>query len=227
WIGSEGSKIEEARYIPPPHNLLPELVGDMEKFCNEKLKLPPLIRCAMLHYQFEAIHPYLDGNGRIGRLLITLHLHATGVMPKPLLYLSAYFEKNRQLYYDQLFNLSVTGDWEAWLSYVFKGVNEQALDAIARIRAARNLQDQIHSELQEQHETANAMRLVDEFFSTPYMRIGTAAKHLGVTHAGARGILDRLLSLGIIEEVPNEWPKVYVARRLLSVIDERYPTASS
>jgi Fic family protein len=219
WIGSEGTSLGEARYIPPPASHVADLMGDLEKFANEELELPPLVQCALLHYQFEAIHPYFDGNGRTGRLLITLFLAWKRVLPKPLLYLSAYFERGRQMYYDQLFNVSRTGDWEAWLTYFFQGVTEQAYDAIDRIRRVRALQDDYRQALQARHETANALHLVDELFSTPFVQIGDAAQKLHVSHAGARGILERLKEMGIVEEVENQWPRLYVARKLLKVVE--------
>ena len=107
WIGSEGTPIQDARFIPPPANRVLETLGDWERFANEPVEFPPLVQCALLHYQFEAIHPYLDGNGRIGRLLIILFLCAQGVLPTPLLYLSAYFERDRQEYYRRIYQVGV------------------------------------------------------------------------------------------------------------------------
>ena len=116
WIGALNSPIQEARFVPPPHGCLRNLFSDWEAFINAPTNMPPLVRCALMHYQIEAIHPYSDGNGRIGRLLIILFLCASGVLPVPLLYLSAYFERDRQRYYDELLNVSKTGDWERWLN---------------------------------------------------------------------------------------------------------------
>ncbi|MSQ22179.1 MAG: Fic family protein [Dehalococcoidia bacterium] len=219
WIGSEHTPISEARYVPPPPDIVRDLMEDLERFANEELKLPPLIQCALLHYQFETIHPYLDGNGRIGRLLITLFLYWKGMLPKPLLYLSAYFERTRINYYDQLLNLSATGDWEAWLNYFFDGVYEQAQDAIRRIRRIREVQDKYKALLLEHHETANALRLVDGLMATSFTSVGTAARILGVTHAGASGILERLRAIGIVTKLENIWPRLYVASELLDAID--------
>ena len=106
WIGPGGTPIEEANYGPPPAPLIRDLLQDLEAFVNFDSKLPPLVQCALMHYQFEAIHPYIDGNGRIGRLLIVLFLCAKGILPQPFLYLSAYFEKDRETYYDKLFRMS-------------------------------------------------------------------------------------------------------------------------
>ena len=220
WIGSAGAPIEEARYVPPPADLVRELLFDWERFVNECDTLRPLFQCAMMHYQFEAIHPYLDGNGRIGRLLITLFLCAKKILPTPLLYLSAYFERDRNAYYDQLFRLSATGDWEAWIVYFLQGVAEQAHDALLRVRRVRALHEQKRQVLLERRESANALLLLDEIFARPVMTAGEAARLLDVTPAGARRILERLVQAGIVSEgIGNKWPKLYIATDLLHVIE--------
>ena len=221
WIGSEGAGIGEARFIPPPPDMVSDLMLDWEQFANEEhLTLPPLIQCALLHYQIEAIHPYLDGNGRIGRLLIILYLCSKKILPTPLLYLSAYFERNRNLYYDQLYGLSVTGDWHEWLNYFLDGVIEQANDALQRVRIIRELEEQYRHKLQELGESANSLRLVEELFAFPVTTTPRVAKFLDVSSAGARGILQRLTRAGIIEEIPNMWPHHFIARELLDAIEK-------
>ena len=225
WIGSADAPIEEARYVPPPADLVRDLLFDWERFVNECDTLRPLFQCAMMHYQFEAIHPYLDGNGRIGRLLITLFLCAKKILPTPLLYLSAYFERDRNAYYDQLFRLSATGDWESWIVYFLQGVAEQAHDALLRVRRVRALHEKKRQVLLERRESANALLLLDEIFARPVMTAGEAARLLDVTPAGARRILERLEQAGIVVEgVGSKWPKLYIATDLLHVIEA--PTAS-
>ena len=224
WIGSPGTPIETARFIPPPAELVRDLLFDWEQFVNEDLEMPPLVQCALMHYQFEAIHPYLDGNGRIGRLLVVLFLYARGLLPAPLLYLSAYFERNRDQYYDQLFNVSATGDWKSWLSYFLVGVAEQAHDSLLRTRRVRELHERHRRLLQERRESGNALRLLDELFARAYMTAPLAASLLNITTAGARRILERLAEAGVVEELANAWPRLYVARELLAVIEA--PTAS-
>lgn len=220
WIGPPGSPIREARFVPPPADRVRDLLLDWERFVNESDLLPDLFRCAMMHYQFEAIHPYRDGNGRIGRLLITLFLCARGVLPKPLLYLSAYFERDRNAYYDQLFRVSVTGDWETWIVYFLRGVAEQARDAQARVRQIRELHQDLHEALVERRETANALRLLDAVFAWPLTTTGEASRSLGITRAGARRILERLVEAGVLGELGDEWPKLYVNDELLDLIAE-------
>ena len=220
WIGRDGADIADARYIPPPPDAVWDGIGDLERFANEDLAIPPLVACGMLHYQFEAIHPYFDGNGRIGRLLIILYLCAKKVLPTPLLYMSAYFERDRSQYYDQLLALSSTGNWETWLAYFLSGVHEQATDALERTRRIRKLRDRYREVLADRHESANALRLVDELFAAPYMTAPRAARLLGVTNPGARGILNRLVEAGILQFVPDAWPRLYVALELLELVED-------
>ena len=219
WIGSAGTPIEEARYIPPPANLLRDLLADWELFVNDRAKVPPLVKCALMHYQFEAIHPYPDGNGRIGRLLVVLFLCASKILETPLLYLSAYFERDREEYYSQLLQVSLTGNWEPWLVYFLDGVAEQARDSLVRTRRVRALVDRHRRLLQDRRESGNALRLLDELSASPFMNAPYAARLLGVTNAGARGILGRLVAAGILEESPGSWPRLYVARELLDAIE--------
>ena len=219
WIGTPGTPIQGAKYVPPPASMIRDLLLDWEKFVNQDNDLPPLIQCALMHYQFEAIHPFSDGNGRIGRLLIVLFLCAQEILTLPLLYLSAYFERTREEYYAQLFRVSETGDWNSWLSYFLSGVAEQANDALLRARRVRILHDEMTDLLHENHETANALRLLDELFEMPFMAAPRAAKLLEISTNGARGILDRLWALGIVELNPHAWPRVYVMRELLKVVD--------
>ena len=174
WIGPPGSSIREARFIPPPPDQLRSLFLDWEIFANDPLEIPPLVKCAMMHYQFEAIHPYEDGNGRVGRLMITLYLIANGVLSKPLLYLSGYFEEDRQRYYDELLNLSETGDWERWLSYFLVGVRREAQDVQARIRSLRQLHEDYRQTLQSRRVPSTALQLLDAFVANPFMTVNVA-----------------------------------------------------
>jgi Fic family protein len=173
----------------------------------------------MMHYQFEAIHPYWDGNGRIGRLLIILFLCSKEVLPKPLLYLSAYFERFRHAYYDNLFAISATGDWKPWLRFFLDGVAQEANDALIRSRRVRSLQDQYRGILRAYRETSNAFSLLDALFANPYMTARRAANILDVTTAGARRLLDRLAEAGLVRLDTHSWPRLYVAAELLAAIE--------
>jgi Fic family protein len=219
WIGTRGTNIEDARFIPPPPELVPDLMADWERFVNEDLDMPALIQCALMHYQFEAVHPYLDGNGRIGRLLITLFLCAREVLPTPLLYLSAYFDKRRDDYINHLYRVSATGEWEPWITFFLRGVEQQARDALIRSRRVRELHQRYVQLLQSKRESANALRLLDILFANPYVTAPRASEALGVTHAGAQGILNRLVRAGVLEHISGRWPRLYVARELLRAIE--------
>ena len=224
WIGSPGFTIRDARFVPPPSDRLRDLFHDWENFVNEPSQLPPLVRCALMHYQLEAIHPYPDGNGRVGRLLITLFLCASRVLPIPLLYMSAYFERDRRRYYDELFAVSETGDWEQWLTYFLIGVHQEARDTMERIRRIRSIQDEWRALLQSRNATANDLRLLDDLFSHPVTTASRATKLLEISDAGARGVLNRLVDAEILTRVERHRPNLYVARRIIDEIDK--PIAS-
>jgi len=219
WIGTLGTNIGDARYIPPPPELLPDLLADWERFVNDDDDMPPLVRCALAHYQFEAIHPYVDGNGRIGRLLIILILCARGVLPKPLLYLSAYFERHRKEYGEHLYRISATGRWEPWLEFFLTGVVEQAHDALERSRRVRDVLERYRTLLLARRESANAFRLLDMLSANPFVTCPRASRALGVTAAGAQRILSRLVQHGILRELPGQRPRLYVAEELLRAIE--------
>ena len=226
WIGVPNSPIGEARFIPPPTEYLRDLFHEWERFVNEDTDAPPLVRCALMHYQIEAIHPYSDGNGRIGRLLITLFLCACGVLRMPLLYLSAYFERDRQRYYDELFNVSAKGDWERWLSYFLIGVYQEAKDVVERIRRMRTLQEEWKTQLESRRESVNVLRLLERFFAQPIMTALQAAEFLDISDAGTRRVLSRLVDAGIVTRDDSTWPHLYISQRLLDEIDRPITTST-
>ncbi len=220
WIGSPGSSIKNARFIPPPPERLRELFYDWESFANQRLEMPPLVKCALMHYQIEAIHPYEDGNGRIGRLLIILYLISAKVLPFPLLYLSAYFERDRQRYYDELFNVSATGDWERWLDYFLTGVLQESQDVLARIRRLREMQGDYRDRLQARRVSSSALLLMDEFFANPIMTVRGASEKLGMSIAGARRVLDRLVEASLVRVLNATGARLYVAPEVLAALQD-------
>lgn len=219
WIGAPGSAIRDARFVPPPPERLRDLFFEWESFVNEAHNLPPLVRCAMMHYQLEAIHPYMDGNGRIGRLLITLFLCASGVLRTPLLYLSAYFERDRRRYYDELLNVSVTGNWERWLSYFLDGVYQESRDVLERIRRVRSLQEEWRALLLNRGESANGLRLLEDLFVHPITTVSLVSRFLEISDPGARRVLNRLIDAGIVNRLEDFRPNLYVAQRLIQEIE--------
>ena len=213
-----GSSEPDARYVPPPPNELTACLDDFERFLHER-SLRPLVQMAVLHYQFEAIHHFGDGNGRVGRLLMGIFLAERELLPHPLLYLSAYFERTRSAYYDGLMRVSTHGDWDGWLRYVLEGVRVQAMDAAVLADHLLGLHSEYRQLLQSRRATANAFALVDEFFVNPVVTTSRARDILGVTAPTARSTIRTLEQLGILVEITNRrWGRVYRAEEIFLAI---------
>jgi len=220
WIGPPDSGPGEATFMPPPPPAMEEALGAFETYLHSSGDLPPLIQLALIHYQFEAIHPFLDGNGRIGRLLITLWLCNRGLLCQPLLYLSAYFEQHRSEYYRLLLEVSQKGHWVRWATFFLVGVAQQAADAIERANRLLALRDEFHSRLQTVRGSVLAFRLVDELFNRPYANTRLVSRLLEVTHPGAQGILDRLVEANILCEITQKKRnRIYVAEEIMDAIE--------
>jgi Fic family protein len=218
WIGPAGSTPATAPYVPPPPDLLMETLGDWERFLHARDQMPDLIQCAVMHEQFEAIHPFLDGNGRVGRLLITLFLVERGRLAEPLLYLSDYIESHRQEYYDTLQRVRTEGDWPGWLRFFLAGVQETAR---AAVRQASRLMDLREEYLERLRRKPNALRLLDELFVNPYLTAARAVRILNVSDPTARQTIAFLQKEGLLEEVTGRsWGRVYLARPILRAIED-------
>jgi Fic family protein len=192
-----------------------------EKFLHTSSRLPPLVRLGLLHYQFEAIHPFLDGNGRIGRLLMTLLLCAWDLLPEPLLYLSAYFEDNRQAYYNFLLAVSQIGAWEAWLIFFLRGVALQARDAVARARRMQELREQYRSKLQTARAVARLLQVVDLVFAQPVVTVRHVQTALEVDFPAAQRYVSQLTAAGLLHEATGKARnRVYRADAVLRVLEE-------
>jgi Fic family protein len=217
WIGPPGSTPATAPYVPPPPDLMAECLGDWERFLHQRGRLPDLIQCAVMHEQFEAIHPFLDGNGRVGRLLITLFLVERERLSQPLLYLSAYFEARRQAYYDSLQRVRTDGDWSGWLRFFLAGVAETARAATGQARRLMDLREAYRQRLRQK---PNAQRLLDELFVNPYITGPRAAHILNVSAPTARQAIGILLAEEVLEEIPGRsWRRLYLARPILHAIE--------
>jgi len=219
WIGAPGCTLQNASYVPPPVDEMKECLHQWEKFLHDR-SLPPLIQIGLLHYQFEAVHPFLDGNGRVGRLLITLFLIERQILPTPLLYLSAFFEMTRSDYYARLAGVTRRAAWVDWLEYFLNGVARMSEDALAR--AAR-----INGLLAEWRRTVsggssrNPAALVELLAENPFWTIKKAAERLGVAFTTARRAVVRLLDVGILDQIDNAGrDRVYCARRIMDILDE-------
>lgn len=224
WIGSAGSTPATAAYVPPPPSEMMESLADLEKFMHSRDVFPDLIQCALIHEYFEAIHPFLDGNGRVGRLLITFFLLERGRLSQPLLYLSAYFEANRRNYYDTLQRIRTHGDWNGWLIYFLEGVTETARDAIQRANNLMDLREKFRLRLSTKPK---ALILMDELFSNPYITVAKVAELLKTSNPTARQIVVLLQKNGLLEEVSGrEWGRLYLARPILDAVGKQLKNKS-
>lgn len=220
WIGPAGCTLNEATYVPPPPFEMQTALSDFEKYLHEGDSFPPLMRLGLIHYQFEAIHPFIDGNGRIGRLLLTLLLCDWDLLPQPLLYLSAYFERHREEYYARLLGVSERGEWEAWLTFFLTGVAEQAVDATARAGQLLDLKRELKDMAAHASSSALVLRLVDELFSTPLITINQAGDLLGSNYQAIRRAIHTLVKMGVLTEAASpRRPKVFVAERILALLE--------
>jgi Fic family protein len=199
WIGPEGSTLNTATFVPPPPHLLMEHLGNLESFMYEE-SYPPLVLAGLIHAQFETIHPFLDGNGRVGRLLITFMLCQQGVLSRPLLYLSYFFKRNRAEYYDRLQDVRLRGRWEEWLDFFLRGVIETSTEAWHAARAILDLM-QAHRKLLEGRRASPAtLRAHELLWRHPIITVPFIRRELNMTFAGANGVVERLEELGILEE---------------------------
>jgi Fic family protein len=221
WIGPPGSSLEAATYVPPPVDEMTPALSALEGFLYQPLDLPPLARLGLVHYQFEAIHPFLDGNGRVGRLLISLLLCAWEMLPQPLLHLSAYFEASRQAYYDNLRNVSQAGAWEAWLSYFLTGVASQSRDAVARIRGLQDLREAYRARFQRGRAAARLLQLVDLLFANPVVTIRQVQSSLKVDFPAAQRYVNQLVKEELLREITGRARnRVFRADEIIAVIEQ-------
>jgi Fic family protein len=219
WIGPPGCTLNTARFIPPPPDYLMDCLGKLESFLHNR-QLPPLVHIALCHYQFEAIHPFLDGNGRVGRLLITLLLIEQQMLPTPLLYLSAFFEATRDEYYTQLYNVSMKGTWADWLIYFLNGIAVQAEDALSRAERINELLNRWKAQMTTLHSSIPA-GIVDCLAINPYCTITKIAQELQIGYTTAQRSIQKLEYEGIIKKVNGtKRNKVYCATEILSILEE-------
>ena len=226
WIGPPGCSLRDATYVPPPVEELMGCLDALERFLHDET-LPPLVHAALAHAQFEAIHPFLDGNGRIGRLLVTLLLVVRDVLPSPLLYLSAWFEATREEYYTHLLAVTRDGAWERWLVYFLTGVSTQAEDALARIQDIDDLHERWQEELAgvQSGRPEQVLRL---FVENPFRTVRGIAQELDVAYTTARRAIDRLEEAGIVSLVgPGKRNRVYCARAMLDVLEAPHAAGKS
>lgn len=200
WIG--GSAPNNARFVPPPAYELPRLLGNVERFLHEPAGLPPLVHAGVAHAQFETIHPFLDGNGRVGRLLITFLLVHGGVLSRPLMYLSYFLKRNRPEYYDRLTAVRESGDWEGWLRFFLRGVAEAASEATATAGAILRLRDE--HDLGIRDLPTNASRLLDRLYQQPLVTATSVQHALGISWPTANKLLTEFQERHILDEITGQ-----------------------
>lgn len=203
WIGPAGCTLATASFVPPPHEEVPRILGELEKFLHQEDELPPLVKIALAHVQFETIHPFLDGNGRVGRLLITFLLTERGVLHKPVLYLSHYFRRHRQAYYEHLQAVRDRGEWERWLAFFLRGVSEVAGEATETARRIQLLREQHRSAITDRlgRAAGNGHRVLESLFNRPIVTVADVQTLTGTTYAAANTLVARLAGLGVLAEM--------------------------
>jgi Fic family protein len=218
WIGRPGCLLGQADFVPPPVPEMHECLDALEGYLHREDSYPALIRLAFVHYQFEVIHPFVDGNGRIGRLLVSLLLVNWGLLSLPLLYLSAFFERHRDEYYDFLMGVSERGAWREWVEFFLGGVASQARDATGRAKQLQDLQASWGGRLAGER-SALAPRLADTLFETPVVSIPQVQRSLGVTYPTAQKHVERLVDAGILRQMgESSYGKTFVAPEIFDII---------
>lgn len=220
WIGSPGCTLNDATYVPPPVPEMTESLGAFEAYLHAPHDYPPLLRLALIHYQLETIHPFIDGNGRIGRLLVSLLAVHWGLVPQPLLHVSSYFEQRRSEYYDHLLAVSQRGAWREWVRLFLDAVRQQASDTNAKVKQLQDLQATWQERVRHARASASLVALVDQLFETPLLTVRRAQEVLDLqTHRGAKLNVDKLVDHGILRLRGQEGGEgLYVADDVLAIL---------
>lgn len=225
WIG--GNSLADASFIPPNFNYVDELMGDLENFLhNEEIHVPALIRIGMAHYQFETIHPFLDGNGRIGRLLITLYLVSEKILEKPLLYLSAFFEKNKSLYYDNLTRVREKNDLLHWLKYFLVGIAQTSEQAVETLSTILKLKERLETDITKNwgRRSSQALILLQYLFEEPIVTVKKAEEICKLSKKAANELVIEFERSGILMEISGQTRyRVFVFREYLNLFKKDLP----
>lgn len=222
WIGPPGSTLKDATYVPPPPHECLTAMGDLEVYMHQANTLPILIDCALVHYQFETIHPFLDGNGRLGRLIITFYLYWKGVLGKPLLYLSYFFKKNRQEYYDRLNLVRKKGDFEQWVTFFLEGVVETAESAVETAKAILELQTSHRNLLwQKKISSPLAVGVLEKLFYSPLVTVKEISSSFDVSYQAASTLVSQIEQAGILKEITGQKRnKRYIYAEYMNILSE-------
>lgn len=221
WIGPQGCSLADAPYVPPAVDDMRTALGALESFFYECADMPTLVKIALIHAQFETIHPFLDGNGRMGRLLITFWLCNEGILSKPVLYLSYYFKRNRQEYYDRLMDVRLKGAWEEWLAFFLRGISQTSEEGVASAKQIIQLQSDCLRLLNDARLSANHTALLDRLFESPSVTKRKVAEMLHVSEPTAKNVIDNLCGLGILKDASpkSQRNKRFVFQRYLDILE--------
>jgi Fic family protein len=224
WIGASGATpIAQARFVPPPAQQMAESLEKFESYLSSSSSLPALIRLALVHYQFEAIHPFIDGNGRIGRMLVTLLLARWGLLKQPMLHLSTFFDKERAQYVGLLLKVSTDGAWAEWVKFFLRGIAEQSREACRRARKLWQLREDYYTRVRMPQASGLLPVLVDTLFEYQVITIPQAARALKITYPSAQQNIRRLVEAGILHEISGAGPrnsKLFLASEILRVAED-------
>ncbi len=206
WIGPGGCTLNEATFVPPPPDAVPQALSDLERFLHQKDDLPVLVKVGLAHAQFETIHPFLDGNGRVGRLLITFLLCERGVLHKPVLYLSHYFKRHRQDYYDRLQAVRDRGDWEGWLEFFLHGIVDVSAQAAETARRILDLRERRRDQITHSFGRAagNGLKVLEQLFRTPIVTVKQVQTITKTEFPSANHLVQRLVGLGVLKEITGQ-----------------------
>ncbi|MBA5249925.1 hypothetical protein MNB_SUP05-SYMBIONT-4-943 [hydrothermal vent metagenome] len=224
WVG--GTNINNAEFIPPHQNFVPQLMSDLEQFLHKKNSTPDIIKIAIIHYQFETIHPFLDGNGRIGRILIPLYLIDKGVLSKPLFYMSAFFEANKDNYYKKLMNARLKNNFSAWVLFFLKGVEQTAKHSIDTLMAVLDMKKKLTEKIYNEsgNRSGNNLKLFEVLFQTPFIQVSQVKEKLAVSPTTAKHIVDDLVEMKILQELTNnKRNRVFAFQPYLSLLNKPFP----
>jgi len=222
WIG--GASLSDAVFIPPQHQMVNSLIGDLESFLNnDQIEVPALIRIAIAHYQFETIHPFLDGNGRIGRLMITLFLVNESILEKPLLYLSEYFENNKELYYDNLTRVRTHNNMLQWIKYFLVGIEITASNAVGTLSEVIQLKNDLESQINSGfgRRSNSALTLLNILFQNPATTIVNAAKKCSLSYKAANDLVKLMQEKKMVEEMTGQSRnRIFIFKPYLDIFND-------
>jgi Fic family protein len=219
YIGNEREGIERARFVPPPALFVRDLMDDLDRFIREPGDLPELVQLALIHYQFETIHPFDDGNGRLGRILILLGLCQHRLLTTPVVNASLHFERNRQQYYDALLRVSTHGDWSGWIAFFLEGLRVASTESLDKLEELASLRRQYHDTLRSARSSSLLLVLIDKLFVSPVVTIPAATRILGVTYPAAKNSVQKLVEAGILSPIPDSSPTRFIARGILRALN--------